>query len=157
MRHCTKSAVQVSLNSLRTKVTEINFLYMFNIYLFDRLKKTWGWRLLPIRNVEKRQGVQKCSPSHGGGGGEGMGAKLEAKPFSLPSVMWRKISRRLANIRNVLYIVWRSIIQVLRVKRLRARDISFVDKNRLSLHLNQLFYSAKTHLVFCFMKGLGVW
>ena len=154
MRHCTNSAVQVSLNSLRTRATEINFLYMFNINLFDRLKKTWGWRLLPRRNVEKRQGVQKCSSSHEG---EGMGAKLGAKPFSLPSVMSRKISRRLANIRNVLYIVWRSIIQVLRVKRLRARDISFVDKKRVSLHLNQLFYSAKTHLVFCCMKGLGVW
>ena len=107
---------------------------------------------------EKTRSPEMLSIPWGGGGGrEGMGAKLEAKPFSLPSVMSRKISRRLANIRNVLYIVWRSIIQVLRVKRLRARDISFVDKNRLSLHLNQLFYSAKTHLVFCFMKGLGVW
>ena len=36
---------------------------------------------------EKTRSPEMLSIPWGGGGGEGMGAKLEAKPFSLPSVM----------------------------------------------------------------------
>ena len=60
---------------------------MFNIYLFDRLKKNMGLKIVANKECREKTRSPEMLSIPWGGGGEGMGAKLEAKPFSLPSVM----------------------------------------------------------------------